>query len=133
AINKAVNQAKKNLIIIPIIKNTIPHRMYIKEKSAKILLKPAPMGTGIKAGGAVRAVLEIAGVPNIVAKILGCNNKVNNVKALLSGLNSFVVNDRVKVEKRKQDKKNNAEQNGKQMEKSQTGKTIKKEEKKEVK
>ncbi len=101
AINKAVNQAKKNMIEIPLINGTIPHRVYIKHGAAKILLKPAPLGTGVKAGGAVRMVLELAGVPNIVTKILGTNNKVNNVRGLLVALQSFVLTDKDKQSKDK--------------------------------
>jgi small subunit ribosomal protein S5 len=89
AINKAVNRAHKNLVVVPIVRETIPHAIYIKEKSAKILLKPAPVGTGIKAGGAVRILLDLAGVPNVVSKILGTNNKINNVAAVLEAFKSF--------------------------------------------
>lgn len=89
AVTKAVNKAKKTVITVPIIRETIPHEIRLKYKSARLLLKPAPKGTGVKAGGAVRVVLELAGVPNIVGKILGTNNKINNVKALLLGLTLF--------------------------------------------
>lgn len=82
AIGKAVAKARKNLIRIPLVNDSIPHVIKVKFKSAKVLLKPAPRGTGIIAGGAVRQVLELGGVPNVVAKILGCNNKVSNVKAV---------------------------------------------------
>ncbi len=81
AISKAVAHAKKNIIEVPLVNETIPHRTLVDFKSAQVLFKPAPVGTGIIAGGAVRQVLELAGVPNVVAKILGCNNKINNVKA----------------------------------------------------
>jgi small subunit ribosomal protein S5 len=91
SVNKAVTKAKKELIEIPIVNETIPHEMRIKLKAAKLLLKPAPRGTGVKAGGAIRVVLELGGVPNVVAKILGTNNKVNNVKALMEALKSFKV------------------------------------------
>jgi len=84
AIGKAVAQARKNIIVIPIVNETIPHRTMIKFKSAQVLFKPAPVGTGIIAGGAVRQVLELAGVTNVVAKILGCNSKINNVKAVFT-------------------------------------------------
>ncbi|KKR08542.1 MAG: 30S ribosomal protein S5 [Parcubacteria group bacterium GW2011_GWC2_39_14] len=89
AVTKAVNKAKKDLIQIPIINETIPHQIVFKKGAALILLKPAPKGTGIKAGGAMRIVLELAGVPNVVGKILGTNNKVSNVKALIEALTSF--------------------------------------------
>ena len=82
AISKAVAHAKKNIIDVPLVNETIPHRTVVNFKSAQVLFKPAPTGTGIIAGGAVRQVLELAGIPNVVAKILGCNNKVSNVKAV---------------------------------------------------
>lgn len=89
AINKAVTKAKKNLILVPIVNQTIPHRVDVKSGAAKILLKPAPKGTGIIAGGAVRIVLDLAGVTNVVAKILGSQNKINNVNATLKALKSL--------------------------------------------
>lgn len=89
AIGKAVARARKNVITVPLINDTIPHTVRIKFKSAQILVKPAPQGTGIIAGGAARQVLELAGVPNVVAKILGCNNKINNVKAVFAAIESL--------------------------------------------
>lgn len=90
AVEKSVNQAKKNMITIPLIKGTVPHRVEAKYKAAKVLVKPAPKGSGIIAGGAVRLVLELGGVPNASAKILGkTNNKMNNVKATFLALQSF--------------------------------------------
>jgi small subunit ribosomal protein S5 len=86
AINKAVTAAKKNIIRVKTVNDTIP--AYIKEKfgAAVVLLKPAPQGTGVMAGGAVRAVLELAGIKNVVSKILGSKSKINNVRATLSAL-----------------------------------------------
>ncbi|HBW73667.1 MAG: 30S ribosomal protein S5 [Candidatus Magasanikbacteria bacterium GW2011_GWA2_45_39] len=86
SVNKAVNQAKKHMITVPIINETIPHRVDAKFASAVLLLKPAPKGSGIIAGGATRVVLQMAGVPNIVSKMLGSNNKINNVKATFKAL-----------------------------------------------
>lgn len=86
ATSKAFTKARKSLITVPLVNETIPHEIRAKYCSASILLKPAPKGTGVKAGGAVRQVLEIAGVPNITAKILGSSNKVNNVKATIDAL-----------------------------------------------
>ncbi len=86
AIGKATTQARKALITVPLIKETIPHAVLAKFRAAEVLLMPAPRGTGVKAGGAVRAVLELAGVPNVSAKILGAKNKVNNVKATFLAL-----------------------------------------------
>lgn len=86
AINKAVAVAKKNLILVPIFEDTIPHEVRVKYKAADVLLKPAPRGTGIIAGGAVRMVLDLAGIPNVACKMLGSRNKVNNVKASIQAL-----------------------------------------------
>lgn len=83
---KATAQARKALLTVPLVHETIPHPVDAKFSAAKIILKPAPKGAGVKAGGAVRAVLELAGVPNVVAKILGSGNKTNNVKATFQAL-----------------------------------------------
>lgn len=91
AVEKAVTKAKKRLITIPIKNKTIPHEVRVKFGAAKILLKPAPAGTGIKAGGIIRLILGLGGVPNIVAKILGSNNKINNAQALMIALEKFVI------------------------------------------
>jgi small subunit ribosomal protein S5 len=89
-VEKAVNQAKKHMINVPLINETIPHLVICKFKAAKIMLKPAPKGSGIIAGGAVRALLELAGVPNVSAKILGkTKNKVAIVKAAFEALQQF--------------------------------------------
>lgn len=82
SVNKAVNAAKKNMVTLPLINQTIPHQLNVKYKSSQLLLKPAKPGTGVIAGGAVRSVMELAGVKNVVCKMLGSNNKVNNVKAV---------------------------------------------------
>jgi len=90
AVDKAVNQAKKNIIFVPIMNDTIPHFIESKFKAAKILLKPAPNGSGIIAGGSVRVILELAGVPNVSSKILGkTKNKISIAKATLKALQSF--------------------------------------------
>lgn len=89
AVQKAVRQARKHLLTIPLKGETIEHEVYAKFGAAKVLLKPAPQGTGIKAGGAARAVLELGGVPNIVGKSLGAKNKINNVKATLEALSKL--------------------------------------------
>lgn len=112
AVEKAVNQAKKNLMTIPIKKHTIPHMVEAKYKAAKVMLKPAPQGSGVIAGGAVRVVLEMAGVQNVSAKILGkTNNKINNVKATFEALKSFktrVVNKNTKQKNTKDVSEKNA-------------------------
>jgi len=90
AVEKAVRQAKKRLIRVPLIKETLPHATTAKFKAAKVMLKPAPKGTGIIAGSVIRTVLEMAGVPNASSKMLGkTNNKINNVKATFEALESF--------------------------------------------
>ena len=89
AVTKAVNQAKKNIIEVPITSQTIPHQIYQKFGAAKILLKPARQGRGIIAGGAVRIILELAGIKNVSGKILGSSNKINNVKCTILALKKF--------------------------------------------
>lgn len=89
AINKAVRAAKKTLINVKIVNDTIPGRVVQKFGAAQVLLKPAPLGTGVIAGGAVRAVLELAGVKNVVSKMLGSKNKVNNIRAALVALENL--------------------------------------------
>jgi small subunit ribosomal protein S5 len=86
ATSKATAQARKSLITVPLVHDTITHPVKAKFAAAEIILKPAPKGTGIKAGGAVRIVLELAGVPNVTSKILGSKNKINNVKATFKAL-----------------------------------------------
>ena len=86
AISKAVQQAKKNLVQVPLKGETIPHEIHGTYCGEHVMLKPAVAGTGIIAGGAVRAVVELAGVHNIVAKTLGRGNPFNTVKATLDGL-----------------------------------------------
>lgn len=90
AVEKAVTQAKKNLIFVPIVHDTLPHRVEVKFKAAKIMIKPAPRGSGIIAGSSIRTVLELAGVPNASSKMLGkTNNKITNIKAVFLALTSF--------------------------------------------
>ena len=86
AIAKAIESAKKNLYKIPIVNGTIPHEQFSKFGGAKVLIKPASDGTGIKAGGAMRAVIESAGVKDILAKSKGSSNPHNLVKATLKAL-----------------------------------------------
>ncbi|MDP3244431.1 MAG: 30S ribosomal protein S5 [bacterium] len=86
AISKATRQAKKHLYEIPIKNETIPHQAKAKFSAAVVLIKPAPQGTGVKAGGALRIIFELAGVPNVVGKILGSRNKFNNIKAAIEAI-----------------------------------------------
>jgi small subunit ribosomal protein S5 len=85
-IHKATRRAKKNLIKVPMKKSTIPHHVRIKFGAAEVLLKPAPPGSGIIAGGAVRAVMEAAGIKDISTKVLGTNNPASNVYAVIEAL-----------------------------------------------
>lgn len=89
AINKAFESAKKNLINVAMRKNTIPHEIRYKLGSAKIILKPAVSGKGVIAGGAVRAVVDLAGIKDIVSKSLGTANKLNVARATVAALDTF--------------------------------------------
>jgi small subunit ribosomal protein S5 len=86
AISKGIEDAKKNLIKVPIHKHTIPHDQYAKFGGAKVFLKPASSGTGVKAGGAMRAVLESVGIKDVLAKSKGSSNPHNLVKATFEAL-----------------------------------------------
>jgi small subunit ribosomal protein S5 len=86
AIRKGVEDAKKNIIKIPMVGTTIPHEVNVQFSASKVMLKPASQGTGVIAGGSVRAVLEAAGVRDILSKIYGSTNPVNVTRATIEAL-----------------------------------------------
>lgn len=89
AITKAIDSAKKNLVKVPLIKGTLPHSQYARYGGARVLLKPATNGTGVIAGGAMRAVLESVGVHDVLAKSQGSSNPHNLVKATIEALSQM--------------------------------------------
>lgn len=95
AIEKATTIAKKNIVNIPIINDTIPHSTTGKYSATSILLLPAPEGTGVIAGGSARAVIELVGIKNIVTKRHGSSNKMNCVKATMAGLLSLKTKEEI--------------------------------------
>ena len=89
AIRKAGEQAKKHMFPVPVVKDTIPHEVYGSYGSGKVLLLPARAGTGVIAGGTIRAIMECAGVKNILTKCIGTNNPHNVLKATVEGLSKL--------------------------------------------
>jgi small subunit ribosomal protein S5 len=86
AVNKGIQEGKKKLIGVPVVRTTIPHEIREKHGATSVILRPACEGTGIKAGAAARAVLELAGVHNVLTKVFGSTNPINVVKATFSAL-----------------------------------------------
>ena len=101
AVNKAVNRAKKTMVKVPMLKETIPHAITHKSGAARMILKPAKKGRGIIAGGVARVILELAGVHNITSKTLGSKNKINNARCTIEALSLL---RRVEAENVKGDK-----------------------------
>ncbi len=102
AIQKAINYAKKHMIEVPIVNKTLPHEVQVKFKAAKILLKPAPEGTGLKVGSVARVLLDLAGVENASGKIIKSRNQIANTYAVMKALE--VLAKRNKVYAKKSDK-----------------------------
>ena len=96
AIQKGVTQAKKDIVHVPIIRESIPHNIWVKFKATKLLMIPASAGTGLKAGSSTRKILELAGVKNVLSKRLGSGNRINLAKATIKGLK--MLRQRVKPE-----------------------------------
>jgi small subunit ribosomal protein S5 len=113
AVKKAVSQAKKRMINVPIINDTIPYTITVEEGSAKLFLGPASQGTSIVAGGAVRVMAELAGIKNILSKVIGTSNKINNVKAVYKAFNSFDSDKVLKISNFPQKKTNSKKYNEK--------------------
>jgi small subunit ribosomal protein S5 len=89
AVNKGIMEGKKSLIRVPVVRNTIPHEIRQKHGATEVVLRPACEGTGIKAGASARAVLELAGVHNILSKVFGSTNPINVVKATFQALENL--------------------------------------------
>ncbi len=95
AIRKGVENAKKRFITVPMVGATIPHDIRQKWGAAEVLLKPASPGTGVISGGAMRAVIELAGIKDILTKSLGSNNPINTVRATIAALQALTTAERV--------------------------------------
>jgi small subunit ribosomal protein S5 len=93
AVSKATDQAKKQLVTIPVTNATIPHDVEAKVGGAHVLLKPAAPGTGVIAGGAIRSIVGLTGITNLLSKALGSNNKVNNAYATIEALSKLVAKE----------------------------------------
>jgi len=94
AVNKAVNHAKKDMITVATVNDTITHEIHHKEGAARLLFKPARSGKGIIAGGVARVILELAGIKNVTSKQLGTNNKINNARCTIEALRSLHVTEK---------------------------------------
>lgn len=101
AIQKAMDQAKKNMVYVPLVEKTIYHEMTATFGASKVFMKPASEGTGIIAGGAMRAILEVLGVKNILAKSIGSTNPNNVVRATIKALTSISTPDMVALKRGK--------------------------------
>lgn len=96
AITKGATVARKQLITVPIVNETVPHTVRVKFGAALVLLKPAPKGSGVIAGGPVRSLMELVGIRNVIAKMLGSSNKINNVYAVIKAFKSLTTREQLK-------------------------------------
>ncbi|MCL2295183.1 MAG: 30S ribosomal protein S5 [Spirochaetes bacterium] len=101
AIRKGMDKAKKSMIKVPVKNKTIPHEVLARFKSAKIVMKPAAPGTGVIAGGAVRAVMDAVGINDILSKSLGSKNSINIVKAVFDGFGELMDAKKVSIDRGK--------------------------------
>ncbi len=99
AIRKGLEHARRNMIEIPLIDGTVPHEVLGHHGAGRVLIKPARLGTGVIAGGPVRAVLEAAGITDVLTKSLGSNNPINMVRATMAGLEELVTAEQVAAER----------------------------------
>jgi small subunit ribosomal protein S5 len=101
AIRKGIEKAKKNMVSVPVVNSTIPHEVVGHAGAGRVMIKPASPGTGVIAGGSVRAVMEAAGVSNVLSKSLGSDNPINVVKATMAALKNLQTSERVAAKRDK--------------------------------
>jgi small subunit ribosomal protein S5 len=102
AIRKGIEKAKKSMISVPVVNGTIPHEMTGVAGAGRVIIKPASPGTGVIAGGAVRAVMEMAGISNVLSKSLGSDNPINVIRATIAALESLQTAEQVAAKRNKE-------------------------------